>query len=329
MGESSIEWTKKVWNPVTGCVKISPGCKFCYAETFAERWRGIKGHPYEQGFDLKLWPERLLLPLGWNKPQKIFVNSMSDLFHDDVPAAFIDRVFAVMACSPWHTYQLLTKRQERMRKYLSDPEVAERVLLQCLILPKKAEWTTLAQWPLKNVWLGVSVESPDFQQRIDDLLRTPAAVRWISAEPLLARLNLGMYLLGRAFRVTHSQHDAPDGAMVGRFTRVGDWWEPKLPRLDWVVVGGESGAGARPFNVAWANDIKEECQLAGVPVFVKQLGRRVFWDGCTVQWQGLGQNASEDGNFDGGVGWWVRLKDKKGGDMAEWPRDLRVREFPQ
>ena len=165
---SDIEWTEATWNPVTGCTKVSPGCAHCYAETFAERFRGVPGHPYEQGFDLKLWPERLDLPLRWRRPRLIFVNSMSDLFHPDVPDDFISAVFETMLLGSHHIYQVLTKRPERV-----------------------AALSSRLPWP-KNVWLGTSVENQRFSSRIDHIARTSAAVKFISCEPLLGPLNLKM-----------------------------------------------------------------------------------------------------------------------------------------
>jgi protein gp37 len=172
---SSIEWTDATWNPVTGCTKISPGCAHCYAETFAERFRGVKGHPYEQGFDLKLWENRIELPLQWKKPRRIFVNSMSDLFHEDVPDGFIERVFDTMRRAPHHTFQVLTKRAERLEHWASKNFSA-------------------GNWP-PNVWLGVSVENQDYVWRVSHLLRTPARVRFLSVEPLLERVHLDKHNL--------------------------------------------------------------------------------------------------------------------------------------
>jgi protein gp37 len=166
---SSIEWTDATWNPVTGCTKISPGCAHCYAETFAERFRGVKGHPYEQGFDLKVWENRIKLPLQWKKPRRIFVNSMSDLFHEDVPDGFIERVFDTMRRAPDHTFQVLTKRAERLEHWTSKS-------------------FSTGNWP-SNVWLGVSVENQDYVWRVSHLLRTPARVRFLSVEPLLSRVR--------------------------------------------------------------------------------------------------------------------------------------------
>lgn len=161
---SSIEWTDATWNPVTGCVEVSPGCDHCYARTFAERFRGVTGHPYEQGFDLRLWPSRLEYPLHWRKPRRIFVNSMSDLFHKDVPDEFVRQVFSVMSRASWHNFQVLTKRPQRLARLAST-------------LP----------WP-SHIWIGTSIESDEFVWRADYLRQVPAPIRFISAEPLLGPL---------------------------------------------------------------------------------------------------------------------------------------------
>lgn len=212
---SAIEWTDATWNPLRGCRKVSPGCKHCYAETFAERFRGVPGHPFEQGFDLRLVPEALELPLRWRLPKRIFVNSMSDLFQDDVPDTYVAQVFDVMRRAAHHAaFQVLTKRSERLR------QLAPR-------LP----------WP-DNVWIGVSVESAAYLTRIRDLgTIRQAAVRFLSVEPLLAPI-------------------------------------PELPLdgIDWVIVGGESGPGARPMDPAWVRDIRDQCAAARVPFFFKQWG---------------------------------------------------------
>jgi protein gp37 len=218
---STIEWTDASWNPVTGCDEISPGCDHCYAKVFAERWRGVPGHAYEQGFDLKLWPERLELPLRWKKPKRIFVNSMSDLFHKDVPDSYIDRVFAVMTSTgaQHHTFQVLTKRPKRMARYVT------------------------ANWPdidaHSHIWLGTSIESDAYTWRADYLRQTPAAVRFISAEPLLTGLP-----------------------------------SLKLDRIAWLIAGAESGHGARPMELDWARGLRDQCQAAGVAFFLKQLAER-------------------------------------------------------
>jgi len=214
---SEIEWTDATWNPVTGCTKISPGCKHCYAETFAERFRGVPGHPYEQGFDLRLWPSRLEAPLRWRAPRMIFVNSMSDLFHERVPDEYIARVFEVMKTASQHTFQVLTKRAERLPEWYARHPRFEM---------------------LPNVWIGVSVEDRRYGlPRIPLLRRVTSWVRFLSVEPLLEDL--------------------------GRIP---------LEGIDWVIVGGESGRGARPMNPEWAISVRDQCRAAGVPFFFKQWG---------------------------------------------------------
>jgi len=210
---SSIEWTNSTWNPVTGCTKVSPGCKHCYAEVFAERWRGIRGHHFEQGFDIRLWPERLDLPLTWKKPRTIFVNSMSDLFHEKVPLAFIQKVFGTMVKASWHTFQILTKRSERL-----------------------AELAPELNWP-SNVWMGVSIETAKYLWRADHLREVPAAVRFLSLEPLLGSLGT-----------------------------------IDLSSIHWIIVGGESGPGARPIEADWVREIHKQCRAQDVPLFFKQWG---------------------------------------------------------
>jgi len=216
---STIEWTDATWNPVTGCTKISPGCAHCYAETFAERFRGVKGHPYEQGFDLKLWPDRIELPLRWKKPRRIFVNSMSDLFHKDIPDDFIRRVFVTMERASHHTFQVLTKRANRLEQWTN-------------------ENYTRSAWP-KNVWLGVSVENQDYSWRIAHLQHTPAALRFLSIEPLLGPLKLNKTV---------------------------------LRGIQWVIVGGESGPGARKMERVWVESVRCQSAAAGVLFFFKQWG---------------------------------------------------------
>jgi protein gp37 len=216
--ESSIEWTDATWNPVRGCTKISPGCAHCYAETFAERFRGVPGHPYEQGFDLRLVPEKLSEPLRWSSPKTIFVNSMSDLFHKDVPDGYVERVARVMEMANWHTYQVLTKRAERMRDLL------------------QTRLSFAAGLP--HIWWGVSVENRQHGvPRIDVLRQAPAAVRFLSIEPLLEDLG-----------------------------------KINLEGIDWVIVGGESGLRARPMEKSWVLSIREQCRAADVPFFFKQWG---------------------------------------------------------
>ena len=217
--KSGIEWTDATWNPVTGCTKITRGCDNCYAARFAERWRGVPGHPYEQGFDLRLWTSRLDRPERWRKPRMIFVNSMSDLFHKRVPRGFVDDVFDRMETTDRHIYQVLTKRSSRMRDYLRRR------------YPGGAA--------PEHIWCGVSVEDRLGRARIRHLQDAPAAVRFLSIEPLLGP--------------------------------VGDI---DLEGISWVIVGGESGPNARPMCYEWVCDIRDQCQRADVPFFFKQWGGR-------------------------------------------------------
>jgi protein gp37 len=281
---SKIEWTQATWNPVTGCTKVSPGCDNCYAETFAERWRGTPGHHFETGFDLTLRPERVGQPLRWTRPRRIFVNSMSDLFHADVPDEFIAGVFAVMAAAHWHTFQLLTKRHGRMRSLLGDPAFRELVQGESAELAKEGvevrtnnPWET---WPLRNVHLGVSVEDQKRADlRIPALLDTPAAVRWISAEPLLGPVDLDQPRCDAHDRreiVTDETgrewcgYCAADG-FSGELS-FGHWLDPLNGGLNWVVTGGESGPGARPAHPDWFRSLRDQCQTAGVAYLHKQHG---------------------------------------------------------
>jgi protein gp37 len=222
MGDkSAIEWTDATWNPVTGCTKISAGCDNCYAARFAERWRGTSGHPFEAGFDLTLRPDRLEQPLRWKKPRRIFVNSMSDLFHKDVPASFVDQVFDVMWRANWHSFQVLTKRSGRMNDYLWQ---------------RFSELPDFGKLP-GHVWFGVSVEDAKVKRRIDVLRTIPASVRFLSVEPLIG----------------------PLGAL-------------DLSGIHWVIVGGESGPGARPMHPEWVREIRDQCIAQNVPFFFKQWG---------------------------------------------------------
>lgn len=216
--KSKIEWTDATWNPVRGCTKISPGCLHCYAETFAERFRGVKGHPFEYGFDLRLVPEKLGDPLRWGTPRMIFVNSMSDLFHQGISDEYIISVARVMSAANWHTYQVLTKRAERLQALL------------------RGKLGFLAQ--KKHVWWGVSVENRlHGLPRINLLRESPTQVRFLSIEPLLEDLG-----------------------------------QIDLRKIDWVIVGGESGPGARPMCADWVRSIKAQCEAAGVKFFFKQWG---------------------------------------------------------
>jgi protein gp37 len=292
MGDNSkIEWTDASWNPIVGCSIVSPGCTHCYAMRQAQRVQGmmraqgkeshydgttkvVKGKPVWTG-TMREAPEHLVLqPLRWATPRMIFVNSMSDLFHESVPNEWIDKVFAVMALAPWHTFQVLTKRAERMRAYVNDPETPQRVYdLACdmatsgiarnvvLALPDvtppaalTGHGVTLGRWPLANVWLGVSAEDQRrYDERRDALRATPAAVRFLSIEPLLGPIGLNLSGLSQVYRPIH-----------------------------WVIVGGESGPDARPMHPDWARSLRDQCSAAGVPFFFKQWGEWEAWI-CAVE----------------------------------------------
>ncbi len=213
MTATKIEWTESTWNPLTGCTKVSPGCKNCYAERLAIRLRAMGQPNYSNGFKLTLHPQSLTLPLKWKTPQHIFVNSMSDLFHPEVPLSFIQDVFRVMKSAWWHRFQVLTKRSERLPKQNG-----------------QLEWAA-------NIWMGVSVENEKFRHRIDDLRETSAAVKFLSLEPLL-----------------------------GPVSRL------DLRGIDWVIVGGESGPGARRMDPTWVTAIRDQCIDARVSFFFKQWG---------------------------------------------------------
>jgi protein gp37 len=246
---SKIEWTEATWNPVTGCTKVSPGCDHCYAETFAERWRGVPGHHFERGFDVTLRPERLTQPLHWKRPRRVFVNSMSDLFHEAVPDEYIVAVFGTMAQTPQHTYQVLTKRHGRMRSLLGGGMFRQRFAFG---------------WPLPNVWLGVSVEDQKWADiRIPALLRTPAAVRFLSCEPLLGPVDLKRSVWTMGSERGHG--------LTASFVHAGGCCD-RFHGIDWVIAGGESGPGARPMVPAWARSLRDQCTDAGVPFFFKQWG---------------------------------------------------------
>jgi protein gp37 len=302
--QSDIQWTDTTWSPATGCDRTSEGCDHCYALTLAKRLKAMGSAKYQTdgdsrtsgpGFGVAMHADALTLPLAWRKPRKIFVNSMSDLFHAKISDEFIAQVFAVMAAAPQHVYQILTKRHGRMRSLLNSPAFGEMVWRAFVDLehPRK-DWATAEKLlgdrgprtvmrPLPWVHLGVSVENQRWADiRIPALLQTPAAVRFLSCEPLLGEVSLRQWL--------------------GTVPECGCWGDGGSAPIDWVIVGGESGPGARPMDSLWAMDVAIQCGAHRIPVFVKQLGS--VW-------------ARENGALD-----------RKGGDPQEWPVGLRVREFP-
>ena len=296
MSATKIQWTERSWNPVRGCSRVSPGCQHCYAERMAARnLPGMKSPTTGESFAIingngphwtgkvELIPNMLDVPLKRRKPTLWFVNSMSDLFHEDLPDADIDRVRHVMVSCPQHTFQILTKRPARMLEYMRFHERWRSLSDEGYV----REGGTLPQpgpsFPTPNIWLGVSVED---QQRADEriplLLQTPAAIRFLSVEPLLGPVDLESFPLKTL--------DAGEN-----------------PGIDWVIVGGESGPGARPMHIEWPRSIVAQCKAAGVPVFVKQMGTN-----CVDRL----------GKINGA------MFDRKGGNLEEWPKDLRMREMP-
>jgi len=356
-GPSEISWTDASWNPVRGCSVVSPGCTNCYAMKQAHRFSGAgqaydgltkltKGGPVWTG-KVRLVPELLDWPLRWRgaqaaraegRPSRVFVNSMSDLFHDDVPDEFIAAVFGVMACSK-HVFQILTKRPERMMRWLrwmeketdaNAPELAVQLAANRLgvNLPLHPIKGTLRcyPWPLRNVWLGVSCEDQArADSRVPLLLQTTAAVRFLSIEPLLGPVNIERALCSCPW---------PNDAMQTRHLLgcQADTRRPDDQRrwagIDWVIVGGESGPGARGCEVAWIRSVVAQCKAADTKCFVKQLGARPV-HGEGDGFPHLAGDVTRPRTTGDGFGrYFVELRDKKGGDPAEWPEALRVREFP-
>lgn len=345
---SRIEWTEATWNPVVGCTKVSPGCANCYAERMAYRLACAEKAPYNAGIirgagdagkplrarwtgKVALNEAALARPLHWRKPRRIFVCSMSDLFQESVPFEWIDRVFAVMALCPQHTFQVLTKRPERMAEWLTakravrfmghaaeDKPVWHHVSTQMNGYYRNPVPNTYRlsvpiefgdNWPLPNVWLGTSVENQMMADaRIPHLLRCPATVRFLSAEPLLGPVDLAnIRKKGIVTDAIGGVYWAEANGKKLTIDPIGSTYE-KI--ISWVIVGGESGPGARPCNIEWIRSIVGQCKTAGVACFVKQLGANPEL--------GLDECWGKDGP----------PGDAKGGDPDEWPEDLRVREMP-
>ncbi|ACU71950.1 Gp37Gp68 family protein [Catenulispora acidiphila DSM 44928] len=301
--KTKIQWTMSddgtpgaTWNPITGCTKVSDGCLKCYitgTPPFRIAHRKFDKPGIGGTTGILFHPERLSAPLHWRKPRRVFVNSLSDLFHEDVPTEYIARVFAVMAKTPQHVYQVLSKRHGRMRSLLRD---GGQALLEATNDEDTASALYDAPWPLPNVWLGVSTEDQHTANlRIPALLETPAAIRFISAEPLLGPIDL-QHLEARGVIM-----DALGGDVS--FPGTGEIFTGTPSILDWIIAGGESGPGARPMDPAWVASIVEQCRPGVNHAFVKQLGS--VW-------------AKANG-----------AADRKGGDLEEWPAELRVRQFPQ
>jgi protein gp37 len=335
---TGIQWTDATWNPTRGCSRVSPGCDNCYAMRQARRQSGA-GAAYEgltvlrpptasrPGVD---WSGKVVLakgaldvPLGWRKPRRIFVNSMSDLFHHALSDEEIAAVFGVMAACPQHTFQVLTKRPERAAawfKWLFEdtrqahgPDAVVACGIHAANHCADVDYLGLrAPWPLPNVWLGVSAENQaTFDERVPTLLELPAAVRWASLEPLIGPIDMTSAL--HDSNCVEFLHAEPRGLCICS--------EPREVCLDWFVVGGESGNGARPCHVGWIRSLIAQASAADVPAFVKQLGKRPYDESIPVNVDVLTGRALT-GNM-------LKLADSHGGNLSEWPEDLRVREFPR
>lgn len=348
--KSKIEWTERTWNPIRGCSKISAGCEHCYAMHVAARFSGggrpydglAKRDPVNWTGDVRLIEDALYEPLRRRKPTMYFVNSMSDLFHEKVPDDWIDTIFAVMAMAPRHTFQILTKRAQRMEEFFLDREAGqdmrrigasrrEIVQMRCLemveddLLGGQAADVYMdimteggLNWPLGNVWLGVSVENQEAaEERLDCLARTPAAVRFASVEPLLESADLVRWL-----------HPSCEGAEDE--CERGECTCQTRPAIDWVIVGGESAqrGECRQCDVAWIRDIVAQCRIMGVPVFVKQLGSNAVSNVRSDHLGRLKYGDSMGAAEEFGEPWRLWLEDSKGGEPSEWPEGLRIRQFP-
>ncbi len=294
---SSIEWTDATWNPITGCSVVSPGCTSCYAMKLAgTRLKHIpsraglttdsKAGPVWNG-EVRLNSEWLAQPLRWKRPRRIFVCAHGDLFHKSVPDEWIDRVFAVMALAPQHTFQVLTKRAARMRAYCSDPQRRNTIELAAEALQPSVckPWSPkhCFRWPLPNTWLGVSAEDQQrAEERIPELLAIPAAVRFVSAEPLLGPIDF--YKASAVMPV--ERHPWRNG--------------PILQGIDWVIVGGESGRGARPMRPEWAESLRDQCAAAGVAFFFKQWGSHRLTSDCNGRYM-IPASKKEAGRLLGGI----------------------------
>lgn len=358
---TNIQWTEETWNPITGCSVVSPGCTNCYAMKAAWRMSDNPTTPQYHGTVRKVnnkpvWTGKLgfsdkalIKPMKTRKPTLWFVNSMGDLFHEDCPDEWIDQVFAVMALCPQHRFQVLTKRSARMHDYVSDIRTPGRITAE------QIRWTYeqfhagkndfgavhyrddawFIDWPLPNVWLGVSAEDQArADQRIPYLLKTPAALRFVSAEPLLGPIDL------TGIRSPEVWGPNPGGWTFDAFT-TGDYYTLHSDglsesgdgpyrdyALDWVIIGGESGPSARPMHLEHARALKQQCEAAGVPVFVKQLGRQCIMprtDAVQPCALGAGWDALSPSDPMGTV----TFVDPKGGKPVEWPADMRVQEMPR
>ena len=290
MAKTRIEWAEVVWNPVSGCTPISEGCQNCYAKRMANRLRGRCGYPAHEPFKVTLRRERLIEPLKWKKPRRVFVCSMGDLFHEDVPFQFIATVFGVMANSSQNIYIVLTKRPQRMKEFFdwlfsnaakyyarghrTVPYDDDRI--NVFIMKIASEYGInldfMRQWPLFNVWLGVTAENQArADERIPILLQIPAAVRFVSVEPMLGPVDLSKWLGGTWYCETCECTVDPEFVPFSEIHYPCENYLDFIPGIDWVICGGESGSGARPMHPEWVRSLKDQCQEAGVPFFLKSL----------------------------------------------------------
>ncbi|HVE56560.1 MAG TPA: phage Gp37/Gp68 family protein [Pyrinomonadaceae bacterium] len=327
---TNIEWTGETWNPISGCSRKSEGCQNCYAEVMTkrlaamgqEKYKGLLNDQNRFNGTIKFDEKALLKPLSVKKPTIYFVNSMSDLFHENVKDEWIDKVFAVMALCPQHTFQILTKRADRMKAYFESFNQIEAMgrgwncanwLIKTFGKEDGSEKTNIVvesnfRYGLQNVWLGVSVENQKTaDERIPLLLNTPAAIRFLSCEPLLGEVDLT--------RLNQTQFTNGQNALSGK-REISPYSPPKLEnKIDWVIIGGESGQiklKTRDCMHEWIRSIVQQCRSAQVPVFVKQLGTNSFYF---------------DEDNPGEYEW--KTKNKKGGDISEFPEDLQIRQFPK
>lgn len=342
---TKIQWTQRTWQVTSGCREWSPGCLNCYArfdarrmgsnpnEKVRRRYAGLvvlQSNQLRWSGEVRELPEQLHVPMHWRAPTTVFVNSLSDLFQEGVSFEYIAAVFGVMAGCARHTFQVLTKRPERMVAWSAWVDEQARTSglspqAVCVVQARGFGLETSSRdiadaWPLPNVWMGTSVEDQKrADERVPELLRVPAVVRFLSCEPLLEALDLTRWLRDRV-PATDAALDAPDGATLDGMERVGDEWS-RVAHLHLVIPGGESGGRARRCNVEWVRGLVGQCRRWGVPVFVKQLGARP-----AGEW-GPGKLPLTNDRI-GHRDEWV-LRDPKGGDMDEWPADLRLRELPR
>lgn len=307
--KTGISWCDSTWNPIIGYSRVSEGCRNCYTETMAARFSNGK---------TELKEDKLLDPIRWTKPRKIFVNSMSDLFHESIPDEWIDKIFAIMVLAPRHIFQILTKRPQRMVDYFKDDLTTYRIFRKVRFLTKdkklklseaKVILKRIRDWPLPNVWFGITSEDQESaDERIPLLLRTPAAIRFVSYEPAIERIDFSKHLW------IQSEYGGNQRKPVGGWKD-----EPRGAHIDWIICGGESGPGARPFDLSWARSVRDQCKGAGVAFFMKQMGR---FPVCEIKTT----TARDCHNYAGHRE--IILTNRAGSNPFEWPKDLRVQEFP-